>query len=155
VIPLLLALAIGVIAGLRAMLAPAAIAWAAKLGWIDLGGNWFAFLGHKWAVWITSVLALAELVTDQLPKTPSRTVPPQFTARIIAGAVCGAAVAAAGNASWIVGLICGIAGAVIGTLGGRAVRAKLASAFGNDHPAAIIEDIVAIAGAIAIMAALR
>ena len=33
---LLLALLIGVIAGLRAMTAPAVVAWGAFLGWIDL-----------------------------------------------------------------------------------------------------------------------
>ncbi|WP_425993766.1 hypothetical protein [Caulobacter sp. DWR1-3-2b1] len=33
----LLALLIGVVAGLRAMTAPAAISWAAHLGWLPLG----------------------------------------------------------------------------------------------------------------------
>lgn len=37
---LLLALAIGVIAGLRALTAPAAVAWGAMLGWIDVDGKW-------------------------------------------------------------------------------------------------------------------
>jgi uncharacterized membrane protein len=39
-------------------------------------------------------------------------------------------------------------GAVIGTLGGRAFRARLASAFGNDHSAALVEDAIAIGAAI-------
>ena len=34
---------------------------------------------------------------------------------------------------------------MIGTLGGRAARGALASAFGNDHPAAILEDVAAVA----------
>ena len=42
-------------------------------------------------------------------------------------------------------------GAVLGTLGGAAVRAKLAQAFGRDLPAALIEDVVAIGGALAIV----
>ena len=53
------------------------------------------------------------------------------------------------------GLLAGIAGAVIGTLGGRAFRARLAAAFGNDRPAAFIEDAVAIGGALLIGVALR
>lgn len=35
----LLALLIGVVAGLRAMTAPAAISWACHLGLLDLSGN--------------------------------------------------------------------------------------------------------------------
>ena len=41
----LLAILIGVIAGLRAMTAPAAVAWAAWLGWFSLAGTPLAFLG--------------------------------------------------------------------------------------------------------------
>ena len=40
---LLLALLIGIVAGLRAMTAPAAVSWAAYLGWINLGDSWFSF----------------------------------------------------------------------------------------------------------------
>lgn len=150
----LLALLIGVVAGLRAMTAPAAVAWAAHLGWLNLGGTWLAFLGNVWVRWILTALALVELVTDQLPSTPSRTVPVQFGARLLTGALSGAAVGAAGG-SWVGGIIAGVVGAVIGTLGGRAARARLAAAFGSDRPAAFIEDAVAIVGALLIGAALR
>jgi uncharacterized membrane protein len=47
----------------------------------------------------------------------------------------------------IAGAIAGIIGAVIGTLGGAAFRARLAATFGKDLPAALIEDAVAIGGA--------
>ncbi|WP_271169172.1 DUF4126 family protein [Hansschlegelia plantiphila] len=147
------ALLIGVIAGLRAMTAPAAVSWAAHLGWIDLSSSWLAFLGYAWTPYIFTVLALAELVTDQLPSTPSRRVPPQFGARIVSGALSGAALGVAGG-SLIGGLVAGAAGAVIGTLGGATIRAKLAASFGKDPPAAFIEDAVAILGAWAIVASL-
>ena len=150
----LLALLIGVVAGLRTMTAPAAVSWAAHLGWLDLGGTWLAFLGYAWTPWIMSVLALVELVTDQLPSTPSRTVPMQFGARIVSGALSGAAIGVAGG-SPACGLVSGIIGAIVGTLGGRAARARLAAAFGNDRPAALIEDAVAIGSALLIVAGLR
>ena len=150
----LLALLIGVIAGLRAMTAPAAVAWAAHLGWFHLGGNWLALFGNVWVRWILTALALVELVTDQLPSTPSRTVPVQFGARIVMGSLSGAGIGAVGG-SWVGGLLAGAAGAVIGTLGGRAFRARLAAAFGSDRPAAFIEDVVAIGGALLIGVALR
>jgi uncharacterized membrane protein len=150
----LLALLIGVIAGLRAMTAPAAVAWAIHLDRLKVGGSWLAFLGNVWVRWILTALALVELVTDQLPSTPSRTVPVQFGARIVTGALSGAAVGAAGG-SWVGGLLAGAVGAVGGTLGGRAFRARLAAAFGSDRPAAFIEDAVAVGGALLIVVALR
>lgn len=149
----LLALLIGVIAGLRAMTAPAAIAWAAWLGWLDLSGSWLAFMGSVWAVGIFTILAAVELVTDQLPSTPSRKVPQQFGARILMGALTGAAIAVP-SGNWIVGLIAGIVGAVIGTYGGAAARGKLAASFGRDPPAAFMEDAVAIIGAYMIVSSL-
>ena len=150
----LLALLIGMVAGLRTMMAPTAVAWATYLGRLDLSGTWLAFFGNDWVRWILTALALVELVVDQLPSTASRTVPVQFGARILTGALSGAAIGAAGG-SWIGGLLAGVVGAVVGTLGGRAFRAKLADAFGSDRPAAFIEDAVAIGGALLIVVALR
>jgi uncharacterized membrane protein len=150
----LLALLLGVVAGLRAMTAPALASWATYLGWLDLSGTWLAFLGNVWARLILTIFAIVELITDQLPSTPSRTVPVQFGARIATGALSGAAVGASGGAI-IGGLLAGIAGAIIGTLGGRAFRARLAQAFGADRPAALIEDAVAIGAALLIGVALQ
>jgi uncharacterized membrane protein len=151
----LLELLIGIVAGLRAMTAPTLVAWAAHLGLLDLSGTWLAFFSNIWTRWILTLLALVELVTDQLPSTPSRTVPVQFGARIVTGALSGAAVGAGSNGALIGGLVAGIIGAAIGTLGGRRLRAWLATAFGNDHPAAFLEDAVAIGGALLIAVVLR
>lgn len=149
---LALALLIGVVAGLRAMTAPAAVAIAASSGVIALAGTPLAFMGQAWAPWVFGVLALGELVTDKLPKTPSRTVPVQFGARIVMGSLAGAALGASAGAL-VAGLVLGAVGAVIGTLGGAAVRGRLAAAFGRDLPAALIEDGVAVGGAVLIVLA--
>jgi len=150
---LLLALLIGTIAGLRAMTAPAAVSWAARLGWLNLAPTSLAFLGYAFTPWIFTALALGELVTDQLPTTPSRKVPVQFGTRLLTGGLSGAAIGGA-NGQLVVGLLGGVIGAVIGTLGGAAVRGRLAASFGQDRPAALIEDVVAIGGAFLIMSAL-
>jgi uncharacterized membrane protein len=147
---LILALVIGIVAGLRAMTAPAAIAWGANAGTLVLAGCPLEFLGWRFTPWILSVLAAGELVTDQLPSTPSRKVPIQFGARLVSGALCGAAVGV-GQGALLAGLALGVAGAAIGTLGGAAARARLAAAFGRDTPAALLEDVVAI-GAAALVA---
>ena len=149
-----LALLIGVVAGLRAMMAPAAISFAAHCGLLDLAGSWLAFLGYRFTPWIAGIAALGELVTDQLPSTPSRKMPVPFGIRIVMGGLCGAAITIPAGL-WIGGLAAGVIGAVIGTLGGARARAGLAKAFAHDRPAAVIEDIVAIALAIGIVSALR
>lgn len=147
---IVLALVIGIVAGLRSMVAPAAIAWAAFTGRLNLDGSWLAFLGYRFTPWILSLLALGEFVTDQLPSTPSRKVPVQFGGRLLTGGVSGAAIGV-GAGSWVVGLLLGLLGAVIGTLGGAAARSKLATVFGSDRPAALIEDGIAIVAAAAVV----
>lgn len=137
----LLAILIGVSAGLRAVMPLAAISWGAWLGWIDLSATPLAFLGSIVAVIIITLLAIAELVSDQLPNTPSRKVPMQFGARIVLGALAGALLM---PASWIIGAILGAIGAVIGTYAGADIRGRLARSFGRDLPAALIEDVAAI-----------
>ena len=132
------------------MTAPAAISLAAHAGRLDLATTRLAFLGYAYTPWIFTVLALVELVTDQLPTTPSRTVPIQFGTRILMGGLTGGAIAASGGALAI-GVIAGMVGAVIGTLGGRAFRARLAAALGSDRPAAVIEDLIALGGAFLIV----
>ena len=150
----ILALLIGIVAGLRTMTAPAAISWAAALGWLPLEGTWLAFLGYAYTPWIFTALALVELVTDQLPTTPSRKVPMQFGARIVMGALGGAAIGTAGG-MLIGGLVAGVVGAVIGTLGGYAARTRLVAASGGkDLPIALLEDVVAIGGAFLIVGSL-
>src|SRR4051812_22216738 len=89
---------IGVIAGLRSMTAPAAVSWAARLGWLHLENTGLAFLGFAVTPYILSVLAIGELVNDKLPKTPSRKAVVPFTARIIMGALSGAALGATQDA---------------------------------------------------------
>ena len=148
----LLAISIGIIAGLRAMTAPAAVSWAARLGSLNLAPTSLAFVGYAFTPWIFTALALGELVTDQLPSTPSRTVPVQFGTRILTGGLSGGAIGAA-QGQLVAGVVAGGIGAVIGTLGGRAARARLAAAFGRDLPAALIEDAIAIGGAFLIMLA--
>jgi uncharacterized membrane protein len=149
---LLLAFLIGIIAGLRAMTAPAAVAWGAALGWFDVSQSQLAFMGYRWTSWVFTLLAVVELITDQLPSTPSRKVPMQFGARIVMGALTGATLGAS-SGSFLAGLIAGAAGAVVGTFGGATLRGRLAASFGNDRPAALIEDAIAIVGAFLIVAA--
>ena len=151
---LLYALLLGVVSGLRTMLAPAAVSWAARLGFLSLAGTPLAFMGYRYTPIILTVLAIGELITDKLPMTPSRKVPMQFCARILSGSLVGATIGAA-NQMLLAGLFAGAIGAVAGTLGGAAFRGKLAAALGKDLPAALIEDVIAILLAVFTVARFR
>lgn len=140
----ILALLLGVTAGLRAATPLAAVSIGAYLGWINLSGTWAGFLGTIVAAIILGILAIVELVTDQLPSAPSRKVPQQFGARVVSGALCGLLIGLP-SGSWIGGLVAGAIGAVIGTLGGYEARKRLVAATGGrDLPIALLEDAVAI-----------
>lgn len=146
VLVLVLALLIGVVAGLRAFMAPAAVAWAAMLDWIVLDGTWATWVAHPITVTVLTILAVAELITDQLPKTPSRKTPMQFVARLISGGFAGAVIGT-GFGYTFGGLGAGVVGAVLGTLGGYEARKRLvARNGGRDLPIALLEDGVALVG---------
>ena len=146
-----LAFLIGVVAGLRSMTAPALVSWAARLGCLHLANTWLAFLGSAITPYILSVVAIGELINDKLPKTPSRKALVPFAARIAMGAVCGAALGLPGQAL-MGGLVAGVLGAVAGTLGGYEARTRLVRATGgNDLPIALLEDVIAVGGAIFIV----
>lgn len=158
VLVLLLALLIGVIAGLRALTPPAAVAWGAALGWINLDGTWAEWMSHPITVTVLTILLVVELVTDQLPNTPARTVTVQFAARLLTGAFAGAvlvtgAVLAAKTGTIISGIGAGVVGAVLGTMGGyRARKALVERNGGNDLPVALLEDAIAVLGGFAVVA---
>lgn len=147
-----LALLIGLIAGLRAMTPLAVLSCAARMGWLPLQGTPLAFMGYAFTPWILTLGALGELVNDKLPKTPSRMIPVQFGTRLVTGAWAGATLTAAHGTLWS-GLVIGAIGAAFGTWGGHRARRALAAAFHNDVIAALLEDAVAIAGAVMIVLA--
>ena len=149
---LLLAFGIGVIAGLRSLTAPAMVAWAAHRGWLNLQGSSLSFMGSTPAVAAFTILAVIELVADQLPSTPARTKPPGLIARILLGGLSGAAVALAGGQSAAVGCALGAVGGVVGAFVGYQVRTGLVHALKvPDFVIAVLEDLVAVAGALLIV----
>ncbi len=147
---LVLALLIGIVAGLRTFTAPAVIAWAALLQWINVDGTWASWMGHWITVAILTVLAVAELISDQMPAMPSRKSAPQFLARLVTGAFSGAVLGTAWGYRWG-SLGAGMIGAVIGTIGGYEARTRLVAANGGrDRPIAVAEDVFAAAAGVAV-----
>jgi uncharacterized membrane protein len=141
----ILAIGIGIVAGLRSLTAPAVVAWAAHLGWLNLQASPLSFLGSTTAVAIFSVLALGELVGDKLPKTPKRTALPGLLARTVTGGLCGASLCAGVGESLFAGALLGGTGGVIGAFLGYETRKRLVNTLHiKDFFVAICEDFVAI-----------
>lgn len=126
------------------MLPAAAVSRAVRAGSVRIEGTPLAFLEGRNLNRILVGLALAEIVADKLPMTPSREQAAAYAARVISGALAGAAVGAASRRAAF-GMLLGMAGAIVGTEGGAAFRSWLASLYDRDLPAAVIEDLVALA----------
>jgi uncharacterized membrane protein len=144
---LVLALGIGIVAGLRSLTAPAVVAWGAHLNWLNLQGSPLAFMGSTAAVAIFSLLALGELVADKLPTTPKRTAPAPLLARIITGGLCGACLCAAEGKSLLAGTLLGGTGGFVGTFLGYSIRKRLDLHI-KDLVVAVCEDVVAVDAAL-------
>src|SRR5260370_3652220 len=117
-----LALGIGIVAGLRSLTAPAVVAWGAHLSWLNLHGSPLAFMGSTTAVAIFSLLAIGELIADKLPMIPKRTAPAPLIARVVTGGLCGACLCAATGQSLIAGALLGGIGGIVGAFLGYSIR---------------------------------
>lgn len=148
---LLFCFLIGFFAGLRSLTAPAITAWAVHLGWLKPERP-LSLIGSLPSVVIFTLLALAELVADKLPKTPNRTSPPGLIARIVTGGLTGACIASSMAHSVLVGAVLGIAGAVSGTFVGFKARTGIAKSLRlPDLIIAVVEDLIAIGGSLLIV----
>ena len=137
--PHLAALLLGFVAGLRAATAPAVL-WLIRY--------------RSPAAYALGICALLEYVGDLYPRTPARTAFFGLTARVLSGAFCGWVVAAAGGASGLAGAFLGAVGAIAGAYLGLAARTGLTALIGR-VAAALLEDAIAAAGAVAIVLSLR
>lgn len=142
----LLALGIGIVAGLRSLLAPAVIAWAAHFDLLNLYASPLAFMGSRAAVAIFSIFAIGELIADKLPKIPKRTAFAPLLARILLGGLSGASLCVATGKSLLAGALLGGIGGVIGAFVGYEIRRRIVNNLHiKDIFVAICEDAVAIA----------
>jgi uncharacterized membrane protein len=141
-----MAFAIGLIAGLRSMTAPALVSWAAHLKWMELHNSPLSFLGSTAAAYILALGAIGELVVDKLPNTPSRTDALGLVARAVMGGLTGAAMSAAASKSLVIGAVLGAVGGIVGGFAGYQIRTRLVRALHAPLVVALLEDAVAIGG---------
>ena len=139
-----LALLLGVSAGLRSMTPLAVVAWAAQ-SWPGVHQSSLWFMAAPAAAYILTALAIGELITDKLPFVGSRLKPGPLGGRIISGALCGAVLCTASQQAVAGGAIAGAIGGVAGSFAGYAVRRHLTVVRKlPDLAVALAEDVVAI-----------
>jgi uncharacterized membrane protein len=139
------AFGIGIVAGLRTFLAPAAVAWAIQLGWLNLHRSALIFLESGVVFAILSVLAVGELIADLFPNIPKRTAPAPLAARIVSGGYCGSCLCAASHQSLMIGGALGAVGAVAGAFVGYKLRGHAVTKFKiPDFVVALCEDAIAV-----------
>lgn len=143
---------LGVVTGMRSMTAMAVLCWFAYRGDLSLDGTWAFWAAKLVTAIVFTVLALAELVADKLPKAANRTAPGPLLVRVIFGGLVGAIVAAGLNGSEFEGVILGVIGALIGSFGGFLIRREIVLRLGcKDFPVALAEDVSAIVFAVLAM----
>ncbi len=134
-IALLAAFLLGFIAGLRTFTAPAVLLLARH---------------RSLVAYLLGVLAILEYAGDLHPNAPSRTQAIGLAARVVSGAFCGGAIALMGRGSVLLGVLLGAVGAVAGAYIGLAARRRAIEAIGR-VPAALLEDALAIVGAVLVV----
>lgn len=139
------AFGIGVVAGLRSLTAPAAVSWAAYLGWLNLQGSPLAFMGSIVTVAILSLVALGELGADKSRRIPRRTAPGPLVGRLLMGGLCGACLCASAGQSLSFGALLGALGGLVGAFAGYELRRRLVAGLSiRDAFVALAEDAIAI-----------
>ena len=128
--PLVLAILLGLLSGLRSLTPSAVVTWAARWTWLPLAGTRLALMGSTGVVAIFTLAALIELGADKLPSTPNRTAPAGLTARIVFGALSAAAVTGATSGPTLLGALLGAIWGLVGAFGGYYLRTGLVRALG-------------------------
>ena len=144
---LLLTFLLGWLDGLRSLTPPALVCWGAHFGWLHFAGTKLAFIHHRSTLIVFTVLAVAELIADKLPKTPARTAPLGLSARLVLGGACGLAVATSAGTSLFLSAMLASIGALVGAFVGYHTRHFIVSKVHvPDFVVAAAEDVIAIAG---------
>ena len=142
-----LAIGIGVVAGLRPMMALALVAWGLKRRWIRPGRSPYSRIVYTRSLSRMSDCAISELIADKLPFTRSRLHALPLASRIASGAICGAAINGTAKKYPIEGAALGGLGAFAGAIAGYNVRQRFNRGM-PDFAVALLEDALALGGGV-------
>jgi uncharacterized membrane protein len=146
------ALTLGAVSGMRSMMAPAVISWAARKSGLDLESTPFSAYRGPGVGKTAVTLALGELLADGTHYAPVRTDSAALLATAVAGGAAGVAVFKARRHSILVGALVGAGAALGAAYAAQYLRKKAARYFDvSDRAVAMMEDGIALgAGLIAV-----
>jgi uncharacterized membrane protein len=155
------ALALGAVAGMRSLTAPAILSWEAARRKdvnpeLKLENTPFEPLTTPGVSNTLVALAVGEMVADKLPMTPSRTQAVSVAFRLISGAAVGSAVFSAERRNPAPGLLIGALGALAATYGMYTLRQKADKKLRAPDPLiGAVEDVIAVGSGIGALAGLK
>lgn len=132
-------LLIGMVGGMRALTPLAAVTLAARNNALPRNNGALAVLGHPWVSNSIMALAAGELLGDKLPSSPDRIIAPGIAARVLTGALAGAALAPREQRN--TGALLGAVGAVASAYISFNVRIRAMERYGQ-VPTGIAEDVL-------------
>jgi uncharacterized membrane protein len=148
------AAALGVVAGIRSLAAPAALSRHLVHDPTVPGGVLDDLLSRPSAPRVLGIASAAEHVADKLPFIPPRTDPAPLAVRVAAGALCGAVIARRAGESAVSGAVVGGLAAAAATFAFYHLRHALTVDAGlPDVAVAVAEDAAAVALAEAVLRA--
>jgi len=148
------AAALGLVAGLRSMSAPALLSQVAPHESNE--NSKLRFLTGRGFVPASALLAAGEFVADKLPFIPSRTAAGPLTARVVSGALSGAALCSARKKSPWLGALFGGMGAAAAAFAGHRLRRAATERFSLPDPiVAVAEDAIVAASALLLVSRLK
>lgn len=142
---MLRSLLIGLVAGARSMTPLAAVSDAARRGALPRDHGAPRWLGRPSVAAGTALLAGAELIGDKLPFAPDRIVVPGLAARVVTGAVAGAALAPRDER--VAAALVGVAGAMVASYVTFGARVPAMRRYGQVR-SGLVEDALVVAAAL-------
>jgi uncharacterized membrane protein len=142
-------LALGSIAGMRSMVAPAALSRAVERSDVDgLENTPFAALGSPRVSTALRLFEIGELFVDKLPViVPSRTSPPPLLGRAASGALVGAVLFASRGRQTMTGGVLGAVSALAAAYATERLRLQISERLGiPDLVVALSEDALVLFG---------
>ena len=150
------AAALGALAGMRSMSAPAMVSQVAKAGRLAMGHPELDFFHSPKAAYAMTALAIGEAIADKLPFMPKRTQAPSLLGRAAMGGLSGAAISSSKRKSPFWGAIVGAAGAIGATYAfcylRQAAKEKLHV---PDAVAAIVEDAIVAGSGVLVLSRMQ
>lgn len=147
------AICLGGIAGMRSMSAPALVNnYLVRQNSKELASSSFSLMGSARIARGLKIAAVGEMVADKLPIIPARTSPVALVARILSGAVCGAAICTAEGKRAEVGAIFGGLSAIGSAYTFYHLRRKLGETTGlPDIALGLAEDAIVVSSGLSIL----